>query len=77
MTEAQAAWRQLDSGDWAYETGEGDAVERIGSVVFQDLDGRRTWYSVSAKMGHDPSAGGLTECKRRIEALWRRHSGRG
>lgn len=63
-------WRQMDTGDWAYETGGGDDAVRLGTVVFQDLGGVRTWYSVSAAASHGPDEGSLTVCKRRIEGLW-------
>lgn len=63
-------WRRMDTGDWAYETGLGEDAVRLGTVVFQDLHGRRTWYSVSTAQAHGPEAGSLTVCKRRIEALW-------
>ena len=61
-------WSQKDTGDWTlYRAG-----KTLGTVVSQDVRGRRTWYSVSAAAGHGPEAGGLTVCKRRIEALWPR-----
>ncbi|NBB65072.1 hypothetical protein GVN18_38090 [Pseudomonas sp. ODNR1LW] len=63
-------WRQMDTGDWAYERGEGEDAVRLGTVVFQDLGGRRIWYSVSTLQSHGPDEGSLTECKRRIERLW-------
>ena len=66
MTE-KPAWRKMPTGDWAYERGE----ERLGTVVFQDLNGARSWYSVSAAKSHGPEDGALTACKRRIEGLWR------
>lgn len=60
-------WSQMDSGDWMLNrTG-----ERLGTVVFQDAPTGRVWYSVSTAKSHGPEAGTLTECKRRIEALWR------
>lgn len=64
-------WRQLESGDWRYECGAGEDVEVLGVVAFQDLGGQRTWYSVSRLADHGPEAGGLSACKRRVEALWK------
>lgn len=66
----QSRWRRMDTGDWAYETGLGEEAVRLGTVVFQNLDGRRIWYSVSTAQAHGPEAGSLTDCKRRIERLW-------
>lgn len=63
-------WRQMDSGDWAYEQGEGEDVVRLGTVVFQDIGGRRSWFSVSAAASYGPEEGGLTVCKRRVEGLF-------
>lgn len=71
MTQEKRRWEKLPSGDWAYVAGMGEDVVRLGTVVFQDLHGQRSWYSVSATKSHGPDEGGLTECKRRIEALWR------
>lgn len=70
MTE-KPRWSQAPSGDWAYVQGEGEDAVRLGTVVFQDLNGQKTWYSVSALKSHGPEEGRLTECKRRVEALWR------
>jgi len=60
----------MDSGDWAYERGEGEDVVRLGTVVFQNLGGDRQWFSVSRLAKHGPEAGTLTACKRRVEGLW-------
>lgn len=70
-TEAKARWRKMPSGDWAYERGAGEDVVRLGSVIYQDMGGQRSWWSVSASASHGPEAGSLTECKRRVEALWK------
>lgn len=35
-------WRRMDSGDWAYEQGEGEDVVRLGTVVFQDMGRKRS-----------------------------------
>ncbi len=64
------AWRQMPSGDWAYERQDGGGAVRLGSVVYQDMPGGRVWYSVSCAKEHGPEEGGLSECKRRLEALW-------
>lgn len=64
-------WCKLASGDWRYERGPEDDIEVLGVVVFQDLDGQRTWYSVSQLAKHGPEAGALSACKRRIERLWK------
>lgn len=72
MTEnAKPRWRQMPSGDWAYERGEGEGLVRLGSVVFQDVGGRRAWFSVSTMAEHGPEEGGLSECKRRVEVITR------
>lgn len=61
-------WRQGVLEDWQLFD---DRSELIGSVVWQKLDGDRVWYSVSERLRHGPIAGELTECKRRLEKLWR------
>lgn len=60
-------WVEQASGDWNLVDAEG---QLIGAVIYQDLDGKRVWYSVSRRLEHDPEEGKLTECKRRLEALW-------
>lgn len=65
-------WVQSVIGDWQLWD---DRGELVGSVNFQDLDGKRTWYSVSSRFRHGPNSGGLSECKRRLEKLSREKLG--
>lgn len=60
-------WEKQPTGDWRLMDAEGEIA---GAVVFQDLDGKRTWYSVSRRLQHGPEEGKLSECKRRLEGLW-------
>lgn len=62
-------WVQLPSGDWSFRA---DGEQR-GLVTYQDTPKGRVWASVSVVLGHGPEGGKLTECKRRLETLWRAH----
>ena len=60
-------WEEQASGDWRLLDDEGVL---IGSVVYQDINGKRVWHSVSRRLDHGPDEGGLGECKARLEKLW-------
>lgn len=60
-------WEEQATGDWRLLDEEGEVA---GAVVYQDIAGKRIWFSVSRRLKHDPTEGRLTECKRRLERLW-------
>lgn len=68
QTKPGEGWHKSPLEDWRLID---DRGELIGSVVHQTLNGKRLWYSVSERLRHGPNEGSLTECKRRIEKLWR------